>query len=73
MNQNFIKVLRSDGYHPKKGYHWAINPARYRTLQLEIDRTLRIMGRSLIENSSKAAKHNDSKAGYTYSYHVLLP
>ena len=55
MNQNFVKVLRSDGYQPRKGYHWAINPKRRHALQLEIERTLRIIQQDITDhkNSSK--------------------
>ncbi len=50
MNQNFIKVSQNEIPSTKKGFLWAINPSRMETLDQEIDKTLKAMGRRLIEN-----------------------
>ena len=59
MNQNFMKVPRPDGIQTKKGFYWAINPSRIPLLEQEIDRSLKAMGRKLIENGCRPR-------GYTY-------
>ena len=51
MNQNFIKVSQNEIPSTKKGFLWAINPSRIETLNQEIDKTLKTMGRRLIENA----------------------
>ncbi len=57
MNQNFIKVSRDEIPSSKKGFLWAINPARMEPLNQEIEKTLRTMGRKLVENGEGKPYH----------------
>lgn len=69
MNQNFIKLLKPNSsvgvgcyhqMHAKKGYYWAINPVKMPSLEIEVEKSLSLMKRDLIEdvNSSSSNKQN---------------
>ncbi len=59
LNQAFRKVERSDGWQGKKGYFWEINPDREGSLEREVEKFLRLEGRTLSQQQDASSSSED--------------